>query len=229
MFRIISTARLNELDNLASAFPMVRSKSDRLEKDLETEQRLTKELTAKAEQATARFRQELTDLVQQADARVAEARASVQRAQHQANALIDGATKRANDIERRADQKVRELNAQIEQLKAKLPHPTPIPEGVVARYQNLVGALIDLTLFTIEDTNAEPGYGYSAKRVDLKLVSLCAGCGYRQEETRKEVYDTAETRTNFLENTYEGEKLKRWAQEHAETCRAVALPLQRAA
>ncbi|MEU1077992.1 MULTISPECIES: hypothetical protein [unclassified Streptomyces] len=229
MFRIISTARLAELDNLASAFPMVRSKCDGLEKDLETAQRHAKELTAKAEQDTARFHQELADLNQQADARVAEARASVQRAQQQATALIDGAAKRANDIERRADQKVRELNAEIEQLKAKLPHPTPNPQGVVARYQNLVGAPIDLTLFVTEDTNAASGYGYSSKSVDLKLVSLCSGCGYREEETREQVYDSPEARTSFLENTYEGGKLKRWAQEHAETCRAVALPLQRAA
>ncbi|MFE3995170.1 hypothetical protein ACFXPW_26245 [Streptomyces goshikiensis] len=229
MFRIISTARLAELDNLASAFPMVRSKCDGLEKNLEKEQRRTKELTANAEQDTARLRQELADVNQQADARVAEARSSVQRAQQQATALIDGAVKRANDIERRADEKVRKLNAQIEQLKAKLPHPMPNPEGVVARYQNLVGALIDLTLFVTEDTNAETGYGYSSKCVDLKLVSLCSGCGYREEETREQVYDTPEARTSFLENTYEGAKLKRWAQEHAETCRAVALPLQRAA
>ncbi|WP_329156369.1 hypothetical protein OIU91_42960 (plasmid) [Streptomyces sp. NBC_01456] len=229
MLRIISTDRLAELDNLASAFPMVRSKCDRLEKDLEAEQRLTKSLTAKAEQADARFRQELTDLGQQADARVAEAAASVRRTQQQSNALIDAAVQRANGIERRADEKVRQLNAEIEQLKGKLPHPLSNPEGVVARYQNLVGALIDLTLFVTEDTNAEPGYGYSSKCVDLKLVSLCSGCGYREEETRESVYDTPESRSNFLENTYEGGKLKRWAQEHAEACRAVALPLQRAA
>jgi hypothetical protein len=127
------------------------------------------------------------------------------RAQQQATALIDGAVERANGIERRVDQTVRELNAQIEHLKAKVPHPTPNPEGVVARYQNLVGSLIALTLFTTEATTAAPGYSYSSKRVDLKLVSVCSGCGYREEETRE------------------------LAQEHAETCRTVALPLQRAA
>ncbi|WNI27320.1 hypothetical protein [Streptomyces sp. ITFR-16] len=229
MFRIITTARLAELDNLASAFPMVRSKCDGLEKDLETERRRTTELTVEAEQATARFHQELANLNQQADARVAEARASAQRTEQRSTALINAAVERANGIERLADQKVRELNAEIEQLKAKLPHPTPNPEGVVARFQNLVGALIDLTLFVTEDTNAQPGYGYSSKCVDLKLVSLCSGCGYRKEETRDQVYDTPEARTSFLDGLYDGVKLKRWAQEHAETCRAVALPLQRAA
>ncbi|MCX4665036.1 hypothetical protein [Streptomyces uncialis] len=226
MFRVISTARLAEL-----------------EKDLEKEQRRTTELTAKAEQDTARFQQELADLNQRADARAAEARGSVQRAEQQATALIvgaakraddaakraDDAAKRADDIERRADQKVRELNAQIEQLKAEPPRPAPNPEGVVARYQNLVGALVDLTLFVTEDTSAAPGYGYSSKCVALKLVSLCSGCGYRDEEIREQVYDTPEARTSFLENTYEGGKLKRWAQEHAEMCRAVALPFQRTA
>ncbi|MFF4227432.1 hypothetical protein ACFYZH_31920 [Streptomyces abikoensis] len=229
MFRIISTARLAELDNLASAFPKVRSKCDGLEKDLEKEQRRTKELTVKAEQDTARFRQELTDLSQQADARVAEARASVQRTRQQTTVLIDAAAERANDIERRADQKIRELNAEIEQLKAKLPHPTPNPEGIVARYQNLVGSLINLTLFVTEDTTAAPGYSYSAKYVDLLLVSLCSGCGHREEETRESVYDSPEARNSFLEDSYAGGNLKHWAQKHAETCRAVALPLQRAA
>ncbi|MFE7428124.1 MULTISPECIES: hypothetical protein [unclassified Streptomyces] len=64
--------------------------------------------------------------------------------------------------------------------------------------------------------------------VDL-LVSLCSGCGYREEETRKSVYDTPEARRSFLNDPYDGGKLKRWAQEHAETCRAVALPFQRTA
>ncbi|MER6916716.1 hypothetical protein ABT354_34120 [Streptomyces sp. NPDC000594] len=225
MLRIISTTRLAELNNLASAFPTVQSKSDRLEKELETAQRRTTELTANAEQADARFRQELADLTQRADARVAEARASAQRAEQQAAALIGGAAKRADDIERRADQKVRELNAQIEQLKAKLPHPVPNPEGVVARYQNLVGAFIDLTMSATEDTTTTSDYDYySSKCVDLKLDLLCSGCGYREEGTREQVYDSPEARTSFLDGLYDGAKLKRWAQEHAETCRAVALP-----
>lgn len=224
MLRIISTTRLAELDNLASAFPTVRSRCDRLEKDQEMAQRRTTELTAKAERDAARFHQELADLGQRADARVADARASVQRAEQQAAALIGGAAKRADDIERRADQKVRELTAQIEQLKAKLPRPAPNPEEVVARYQNLVGAFIDLTMFTTEEATTTSDYGYSSKYVDLKLVLLCSGCGYRKEGTREEVYDTPEARTRFLDGFYDGAKLKRWAQEHAETCRGVALP-----
>ncbi|WPO76282.1 hypothetical protein [Streptomyces sp. KN37] len=224
MLRIISTARLAELDNLASSFPMVRTKCDGLEKDLESERRRTKELTAKAEQDTARFYQELAALSQQAEARVTEARACAQRVQQQATALLDKAVKRANDIERQADQKVREMDAEIDQLKGKLPPPAPCPEGLVARYRNLVDADIDLTLHATEDDTCG-----RIKKVNLLVALLCSGCGYREEETRESVYDCPKSRRTFLDNPYEGGKLKRWAQEHAQTCRAVALPLQRAA
>ncbi|MFC9005645.1 hypothetical protein ACIOHB_31055 [Streptomyces microflavus] len=67
------------------------------------------------------------------------------------------------------------------------------------------------------------------KRVDLLLVLLCTGCGYREEETRDEVTDSPEARRSFLNDPYDGAKLRRWAQEHAETCRAVALPPQHSA
>ncbi|MFH8558907.1 hypothetical protein ACH4FE_35695 [Streptomyces celluloflavus] len=218
MPRIISTPRLAELNSLADALPFARSKAERLEKDLDAERRRSQGLQRELEQAREQSQQEQATTARACEERLATARRSVRLGEH----LLDQA-------QGQADEKVRELKGEIEQLKAKLPHPTPNPEGVVARYQNLVGALIDLTLFVTEDTTAAPGYSYSSKCVDLKLVSLCSGCGYRQEETREQVYDTPEARTSFLDGLYDGAKLKRWAQEHAETCRAVALPLRRAA
>ncbi|MDX3490960.1 hypothetical protein [Streptomyces sp. ID05-18] len=221
MFRIISTARLNELDNLASAFPMVRAKCDRLEKELKEEQQRTEELTTAAGRDAARFHQEVTDLRERTAAEVEEARGSALRTRQQANTLIEESARRARDVERRAHEKVRELRAKIEQLEAKLPDPLPTDVGVVARYENLVGAHINLTLYVTEDP-AVTWY----KRVDLSLVLLCTGCGHREEETRDGVTDCPEARTSFLNDPYDGAKLRRWAQEHAETCRAVTLHAQ---
>ncbi|MFD3820608.1 hypothetical protein ACFWRZ_36570 [Streptomyces rubiginosohelvolus] len=84
MFRIISTARLTELDNLASAFPMVHAKCDRLEKELEEEQQRTEELTAAAGRDAARFHQEATDLRERTAVEVEEARGSALRTRQHA-------------------------------------------------------------------------------------------------------------------------------------------------
>lgn len=217
MFRIISTARLTELDNLASAFPVVRAKCDRLEKELETEQRRTADLTTAAEQTAAQHEQELTALRERTAADVEAARSAARRTQQQSNALLDDAARRA----RETAATVLALRAENEELKAKLPDPLPETQGVVARYENLVGAHIDLTLYATEDP-AVTWY----KRVDLLLVLLCSGCGHREEETRDGVTDSPDARRSFL-NDYDGGKLRRWGQEHAETCRAVTLPAQR--
>ncbi|MFF0509135.1 hypothetical protein ACFYUH_36895 [Streptomyces fimicarius] len=217
MYRIIRTNRLNELDNLASAFPTVRAKCDRLEAALETEQRRTADLTAAAEQDAAQHEQELTVLRERTAADVEEARSAARRTQQQSNALLDDAARRA----RETAATVRALRAENEELKAKLPAPLPETQGVVARYENLVGAHVDLTLYVTEDPDVT-----WYKRTDLLLVLLCAGCGYREEESCDDATDCAEARTGFLNSSYEGAKLKRWGQEHAETCRAVALPRQ---
>ncbi|MGW0545584.1 hypothetical protein ACWD0D_35650, partial [Streptomyces griseoincarnatus] len=219
MYRIIRTDRLNELNNLASAFPMVREKYDRLEAALETEKRRTADLTAASEQTAAQHEQELTVLRERTAADVEEARSAARRTQQQSNALLDDAARRA----RETAATVRALRAENEELKAKLPAPLPETQDVVARYENLVGAYVDLTLYVTTQDSTVTRY----KRTDLLLVLLCAGCGYREEESRDDATDCAEARTGFLHSRYEGAKLKRWGQEHAETCRAVALPRQR--
>ncbi|MEV7275180.1 DivIVA domain-containing protein [Streptomyces bacillaris] len=214
MYRIISTSRLTELEAHASALPMARAQCDRAEKDLEKEKARAADLTAALETANA----QLANLRKHTAAEIELARSAAQRTRQQTNTLITEAQKRAKDIEFRADAKVRELRAEIEQLKAKLPDPLPDPQGVVARYENVVGADIDLTLYVTED----PAVTWR-KRVDLLLVLLCTGCGYRKEETRDGVTDSPGARREFLNDPYDGAKLKRRAQEHAETCRAVTL------
>ncbi|MFI9080953.1 hypothetical protein ACIGW8_31545 [Streptomyces sioyaensis] len=218
MLRIISTSRLAELDNLASAFPTVRSKCDGLEKDLDSAHRRSEQLERELQKAKEKFQQEQAATARTYEERLATAGQSARLNDH----LLNQEQERANRIERVADEKVRKLKGEIERLKAKLAaNPVPDPEGVVARFQNLVGAPIDLTLY-VKDAETDDTYRY-ARYVELRLVSACSGCDYTQEETR-EVYDSAEARQRFLTNRYEGGMLKGWAQEHAETCRAVALP-----
>ncbi|MEV7275241.1 DivIVA domain-containing protein [Streptomyces bacillaris] len=211
MYRIISTSRLTELEAHASALPMARAQCDRVEKDLEKEKVRAADLTAALETANA----QLANLRKHTAAEIELARSAAQRTRQQTNTLITEVQKRAKDIEVRADAKARELRAEIEQLKAQLPDPLPSPQGVLARYENLVGADIDLTLYI---TEAPTGM----TRVQMLLILLCTGCGDRDEESRYVYDDCPEAREAFL--TYEGAKLKRCGQTHAETCRAVTLP-----
>ncbi|MGW2393933.1 hypothetical protein ACWCYK_31245 [Streptomyces lydicamycinicus] len=210
MPRIISTHRLAELDSLAGALPFARSKADRLQKELDAQRDRVQGLQHKLDQTRNQYLDQTGATAHTHEERLAAAKRSLQLNEH----LLNEAQERANRIERKADQRVRELKGEIERLKAQLAaNPVSTPEGVVARYRNVVGADIDLTLYAKEQHSTS---------VTLLLVSLCSGCGYREEEERT-VFDSAESRTSFMENQYEGGKLKRWAQEHAETCRAVAL------
>ncbi|MFJ9412455.1 hypothetical protein [Streptomyces sp. NPDC101393] len=217
MPRIISTHRLAELDSLAGALPFARSKAERLEKELDTERDRTRRLQSELEKARNQYLERGAATSRTHEERLTAAKRSTQLSDH----LLAQEQTRANRIERMADQRVRELRAEIERLKSELAaNPAPkAPEGVVARYRNLVGADIDLTLY------AKDHGAYSSTSMTLLLVSLCSGCGHREEEDRI-VYDNDESRIDFMENQFQGGKLKRWAQEHAETCRAVALPAQ---
>ncbi|MEU3226782.1 hypothetical protein ABZ695_26980 [Streptomyces sp. NPDC006976] len=213
MLRIITAARLAELDNLASAFPMVRSKCDGLEKELDAERRRSQGLEYELQQVKAQFQQEQAAIARENEERLAGAGRSARLNEQ----LLSQAQERASRIERMADERVRDLKDEIGQLKAKLAaSPVPNPEGVVARFQNLVGAPIDLTL-SVTDL----GSGYP--QCEMQLVLLCAGCGYSQDKTRQGP-DRPESHTDFVNGQYEGGALKQWAQEHAEKCRAVALP-----
>ncbi|MFF0465698.1 hypothetical protein [Streptomyces mexicanus] len=212
MFRIVSTSRLAELDSLASAFPMVRSKCDGLERGLDAERRRSQALERKLEQVKEHLQQEQEATARAYEERLAAARRSVRLSEE----LLGQAQDRAARVERIADEQVRQLKGEIEQLRAKLAaSPVPNP-GVVARFQNLVGAPIDLTLY-VKDL----GTGYP--QAQLQLILLCAGCGYTEEKTRQGA-NRPEYRTDFVNGEFEGGALKRRAQEHAEKCRAVALP-----
>ncbi|MFF3735167.1 hypothetical protein ACFYXM_34080 [Streptomyces sp. NPDC002476] len=220
MFRIISTSRLADLDAHASALPLVRTKCDSLEKNLETEQRRRESLVRDLERAREQHDQQLAETTRSYEERLAAADQSARLNDR----LVEQAGQRIYKVERMAGEKVRELRDEIEQLKAKLAaSPGAAQDGtVVFRYKNLVLADVDLTLH-VKDL----GRGYP--QTELNLVLLCTGCGYTQTKTDRTT-DTPEARARFLTGDYEpGTILKRWAQEHAEQCRAAALPLQRTA
>ncbi|MFF2927167.1 hypothetical protein ACFVTP_32985 [Streptomyces celluloflavus] len=218
MPRIISTPRLAELNSLADALPFARSKAERLEKDLDAERRRSQGLERQLAQAGEAFQQKQEATAHVYQERLAQADRSVRLSEH----LLSQEQQRATRIERLADEKVRSLTAEIERMKAKLAaNPVRNPEGVVARFQNLVGAPIDLTLYV-------KNLGSDYPQVEMQLVLLCAGCGYTEDETRQGV-DRPEYRADFVNGEFGGGTLKRWAQGHAEKCRAVALPAQASA
>ncbi|MFL4953313.1 hypothetical protein ACJ6WE_39985 [Streptomyces sp. MMS24-I31] len=206
MPQIVSTPRLRELESHAGALPFARSKSDRLEKELEAAQRKIEELERDLEKLLKTTAKELADGV----AQVREANQRTYDAQM--------ATNRAND-------KVTELQKEIERLRGKLTeNPRPEPSGVVGRYLNQTGAHVDITLL-VTDTGRRGGVGGS-RIVDLRLVAGCTGCGEKNEDDAvlsEGVYDSPDARHRYIRDDWNGGRMRRWAQSHAETCRAVAL------
>ncbi|MEV8529207.1 hypothetical protein AB0451_34550 [Streptomyces sp. NPDC052000] len=213
MFRIISTVRLAELENLASAFPLVRRKCDSLDTDLDTERHRSERLAREVETTTKKFEDQLAAAARETEHRLATAGRSAR--------LTDQMLGRAQQQAKVAGSRIRALENEVQQLKAKLAkNPAANAEGVVARYENLVGAPIDLTLFVLDLGSEFRG----SKVVRLRLVSACSGCGYKEDTSSEAVYDSNQAREDFLSGLYEGGMLKTLAQKHAETCRAVVLP-----
>ncbi|MFJ4200140.1 hypothetical protein ACIP2Y_10985 [Streptomyces sviceus] len=204
MPRIVSTPRLSELESHAGALPFARSKSDRLEKELEAARRKLGELERDLEKLLKTTAQELAKgagQVREANQRAYDA----QRATH-----------RANDT-------VTELKKEIEQLRGKLTeNPRPEPSGVVGRYLNQAGAHIDITLL-VTDTGRRSMH---CNIVDLRLVACCTGCGEKNDDEAvlsEGVYDSPDARHRYIRDDWNGGRMRRWSQSHAESCRAVAL------
>lgn len=105
------------------------------------------------------------------------------------------------------------------------------PEGVIARYLTVAGvvdpaAYVEITAST---TAAEPFqqeymYGYKGRPqecINLTLTAECNGCKDNDEVEYEQVFATALDRV--LESSY-GREAQRWAQAHAEKCRAMPRP-----
>ncbi|MFH8797578.1 hypothetical protein [Streptomyces sp. NPDC017941] len=212
MFRIVTTSHLAHLEAHASALPMARSKCEGLEQRVEDMNCRVRDLEGDLEQATERLAEELAALTADYESRLAAAARAAHRTNELHEQVLDRARARTAQAVRLADETARELRAEIERLEAKLAlSPVQIPDGVVARYLNLVGASVDVTLYV--DSSTE----------HMRLVLLCTGCGYTQERDRYLV-DSPDSRAYFVTADYsDGATIKRWAQEHAAKCRAVAL------
>ena len=92
------------------------------------------------------------------------------------------------------------------------------PEGVIARYLTVGGAIVEIT-----QTQAirKEGGPCSNTVGDLSLAARCAGCLARDEHLYEGLYlDLVEP---VLANGY-SEEARDWAQSHADSCRAMPKP-----
>lgn len=106
------------------------------------------------------------------------------------------------------------------------PRTEPWPDGVEARYLTVGGATVDITATT------EPGKPYThdygngvtgrpQECINLTLLAACTACKDHDENKYDGLFDTVMDRV--LESPY-GRDAQRWAQRHAEKCRALPRP-----
>ena len=89
------------------------------------------------------------------------------------------------------------------------PTPTPWPDGVIARYLTVGGALVDISHDTLYLHDTEPNVS----------TACCGGCGdYQNEEWAPYAcrLNTGSSGADF--------DARKWAQAHAAECRAVPRP-----
>ena len=111
------------------------------------------------------------------------------------------------------------------------PSTEPWPDGVIARYLNLAGATVDVKASHIRYEVGEHGMkplsnGLSApvhpeKLIDLTITARCTGCPEHEVFENERLYPSALDR--ITEGPY-GRQAARWAQAHAEKCRAMPRP-----
>ena len=111
------------------------------------------------------------------------------------------------------------------------PNTEPWPEGVVARYLTVGGATVDVsarhTSYEVGEHGMKSlGNGLSVPvrpetLIDLTITAQCTGCPDHQVFENERLYPMALDR--ITEGPY-GRQATRWAQAHAETCRALPRP-----
>lgn len=83
------------------------------------------------------------------------------------------------------------------------------PEGVIARYLTVGGALVDVSHDTLYLSDIEPNV----------TVARCGGCDdYRTEEWKAHAHRVSNGSSEA------DAEARKWAQEHAERCRALPRP-----
>jgi hypothetical protein len=95
---------------------------------------------------------------------------------------------------------------------------TPWPEGVIARYLTAGGATVDVTEESVYYDQTDPNAS----------IATCTGC------SAKEVVEWTQRAWSYSKDTiveetdesglYSTPKVRKWAQAHAEKCRAMPRP-----
>ncbi|NUP15483.1 MAG: hypothetical protein HOZ81_05135 [Streptomyces sp.] len=114
---------------------------------------------------------------------------------------------------------------------AKTTQSTDWPMGVVARYVTVAGATVDITTPHSERQVGEYatvpiGDGLSVQKrpetvIDVTVTARCSGCLDSDEGTYLGLYPSA---LDGLVDSHYGRGARKWAQVHAEKCRAVPRP-----
>jgi hypothetical protein len=97
--------------------------------------------------------------------------------------------------------------------------PQPWPDGVIARYLTVGGATVDLTHGN-RTTPTDDGIGENRTHTS----AICTGCPEAEEfshwQTVKGMYSERKVRDPEVADA----AARKWAQSHAETCRALPRP-----
>ncbi|MFJ6238867.1 hypothetical protein ACIQH0_32850 [Streptomyces griseus] len=101
---------------------------------------------------------------------------------------------------------------------------TAWPENVIARYLTVAGSSLgrdDIAVDITRTRTAREKGRHDQQVGDITLVADCSGCSERDETTYEGLYlDLVEP----VLKTFYGDHTRKWAQSHAETCRAIPKP-----
>jgi hypothetical protein len=111
------------------------------------------------------------------------------------------------------------------------PNTEPWPEGTIARYLTVGGATVNVSAHHTAYEVGEHGtksldngislYTHPEKLIDLTITAQCTGCPDHEVFESERLYPSALDR--IAEGPY-GRAAARWAQAHAERCRALPRP-----
>ncbi|MGW4493792.1 hypothetical protein [Streptomyces sp. NPDC004376] len=99
---------------------------------------------------------------------------------------------------------------------------TPWEPSAIARYLTVGGATVDITVTSEPDTpytrQETPGTTTTIHCIKVTVTATCQGCPATREQQCGDIHADALHR---IEDSFLTEDARRWAQEHAEICRAM--------
>lgn len=101
--------------------------------------------------------------------------------------------------------------------------PGEWPADVIARYVTVGGATVDITVVSEPEEPYQATHCYGVKGspeecVKLTVLATCWGCPAYQQLVSGRLFATV---LNNVESTSQVRDARRWAQEHADRCRAL--------